>query len=116
MPANIEGMVNQYSKTAQGNANISDINVYDNRNKIFKIPLNLQFTPKIVFLNMCIWEHKEKRFVKVIQANQAIKISDGSNEFHAVITHFSKEKIEFKFTYSYSNGIYASIKDFFAIG
>lgn len=117
MPANIEAMVNQYSKIAEGSTNIYNINIYDNKFKTYTIPLNLQFTPKVIFLDAKTRNHGDEQYIKVTSVNQEITINPyTSYEFRIKVLSISKEKLEFQFTYSYSTGLYGYIQKFFAIG
>lgn len=120
-------MLGQYSKIAEGNiTNISNLNVSDNMNKTFKIPLNLEFEPKKIFIK----GKADDMYTKSANAsydlynegynNGVLTIlgnTDGDNIYFAFkVIEITKEYMNVKFVKYRSTSTLATLIKFFAIG
>ena len=115
MPANIEGMVNQYSKIAQKTFDMY-IDSYENRNKIITIPLGLQFVPKIIFLKANC-KYSEFYFVKITKVGESFEIEYGyDTNYTFKITEITAENLKIKITSAQSTGATGNFREIVAIG
>lgn len=111
-------MVKQYNRTAEGYINLNGVNVQDNLNKTFTIPVSLKFVPKKIFIKAGFNSYSDRAFFLINGINQTCKLFDNRTKEWAkiVITKVSSNGIEYKFTESANNGVYIYLADFFAVG
>lgn len=109
-------MLGNYKKVAQSsNKYINDINVYDNLNKIYTIPINCGFSPKIFFLQMT------PRYFG-LDANTWQKVYKGgtfvsnflSDSFEYEVIELTEKNVKIKFVNSSDTGVRASCLGWFA--
>ena len=117
-------MVNQYSKIAEGNiTNISEIRVSDNMNKTFTIHLNLEFTPKKIFIK----GRADDLYSKSANAsydlynegynNGVLTILGNDDTYFAFkVAEITKEYMKIKFVKYRLSTTFATLIKFFAIG
>lgn len=119
IPRNIQDMVNQYSKIAEGKiTNVPYFNTSDNVGKIFTVPLNLAFKPKRLFLTI-----NPEDILKVADTmnelllNKNTKFSMRGNyiEFEMTMTELNEKQFKFKIVGNPSYA-YVKCKKWLAIG
>ena len=119
-------MLGQYSKIAEGNiTSISRLNVSDNWGKTFKIPLNLEFIPKKIFIKgraddlytnstnaiYDLYSEGYNKGVVTIIGN----ISADNVYFSFKVTEVTKEYMKIEFVDYRSTSTLATLIKFFAI-